>query len=213
MNLLSRWQKIGACCFTLGGLQYLLAERVTALAWQQPRYFYRQNYISDLGIPQCGPQICSPLYAVMNSGFALEGILFFSACWLLRGLFSGWGRTLLLLTGLLHAVGGVMIALFHSGGATEGVTLHQAGAVMAIGGGNLCLISVGAWLLRRGESRIYSWLSLLAGILGLLCMLAIPQGWLPVGLIERAAVYPITVWQILTGMMLLLKANKRYTSG
>ncbi|MCU5772570.1 DUF998 domain-containing protein [Erwiniaceae bacterium BAC15a-03b] len=213
MNLQNRWHKIGALCFTLGGLQYLLAESVSALAWVQPHYVYSQNYISDLGIPQCGPQICSPLHAVMNSGFALEGILFFSACWLLRRQLSGWGRILMLLTGLLHAVGGVLIALFHSGGAAAGVTLHETGAVMAIGGGNLCLISVGGWLCSRRQCRIYSWLSLLAGIAGLLCMLTIPLAWLPTGLIERAAVYPITGWQILTGLMLLLKANKRYTSG
>lgn len=201
----SRLKMLGAGCFSLGGLQYLLAEKITALGWQAPVYRYSQNYISDLGIALCGAtadgrEICSPLHAVMNLGFAIEGVLFFIACWLLHSLFSGALRGVFLATGLIHAVGGVMIALFHSGGASSGITLHQAGAVMAIAGGNLCLISAG-WILRH--RRIYGSLSLLAGIFGLVSMALINSGYFPIGLIERASVYPITCWQILTGFYLL----------
>lgn len=32
MRTLSGWQKGGALCFTLGGVQYLLAEKISALA-------------------------------------------------------------------------------------------------------------------------------------------------------------------------------------
>lgn len=213
MFQLKGWQKVGALCFSLGGIQYLLAEKITALGWVTPAYRYSQNYISDLGIPLCGVtadgrDICSPLHAVMNGGFAIEGILFAIACWLLREVFSGRGRGLFLLSGLLHGAGGVLIALFHSGTAGTGVTLHQVGAVMAIGGGNLCLISA-AWVMyARGERGGYARLSLLLGCTGLACMFTITSGKFPIGLIERASVYPITLWQILTGVLLMSKGRQ-----
>ncbi|WP_338564487.1 DUF998 domain-containing protein [Erwinia sp. E_sp_W01_6] len=207
-----RWKKLAALSFAVGGLQYLLAEKVAALAWSQPAYLYSRNYISDLGIPHCGViadgrEICSPLHAVMNAGFAVEGLLFFIACLLMRPLFSGAGRNLFLFTGLLHGMGGVMIALYHSGTAASGFTLHQAGAVMAIGGGNLCLITVGGLLRNSNGAKAYSRLSLILGCLGLLSMVAIPLDLLPTGIVERASVYPITFWQILTGFLLLSVRN------
>lgn len=198
-------QRMGAACFSLGGLQYLLAEKIASTGWHAPAYRYRQNYISDLGIPLCGPtadgrDICSPLHDVMNVGFAVEGVLFFIACWLLRSVFCGRLRGFFLATGLVHAAGGVLIAVYHSGTAVSGVTAHQIGAVMAIAGGNLCLVCAG-WLLRR--RRFYGLGSMLAGVFGLVCMALITSGYFPVGLIERASVYPITFWQILTGLWLL----------
>ena len=210
MRTLSGWQKGGALCFTLGGVQYLLAEKISALAWHTPDYSYRQNYISDLGIASCGMtadgrDICSPLHILMNSGFAMEGILFFIGCWLMRPVFHESGRSLFLLSGLLHAVGGVMIALFHSGGGTGGVTLHQTGAVMAIAGGNLCLLSA-AWMKRNSAGwREFSWLSLMLGVVGLVSMFTISLDVLPVGIIERMSVYTITGWQIVAGIWLFLK--------
>lgn len=210
MLTLSGWQRAGALCFTLGGLQYLLAEKITSLAWQAPEYSYLQNYISDLGIVSCGltadgRDICSPLHLLINSGFAMEGILFFIACWLLRRVFHEKGRTLFICFGLIHGLGGVLIALFHSGGGTGGVTLHQAGAVMAIGGGNLCLLTAG-WMKRHSTGwKEFSLLSLILGGAGLISMLTLSLDVLPVGLIERISVYTITGWQCVTGILLLIK--------
>ncbi|MCP2233938.1 DUF998 domain-containing protein [Erwinia aphidicola] len=204
MQKLTRWNRIGAACLALGGLLYLLAERISALAWQHPPYRYQFNYISDLGIPQCGSLICSPLHNVMNSGFAAEGVLFFCGCVLLFPLIKN--RWALLLAGI-HGAGGVLIALFHSGGIASGITLHQTGAVMAIGGGNLCLIAVGAWCLVNKRFQPFGYFSLLLGGFGLLSMLAIPSALFPIGIIERASVYPITSWQIVTGFALLIKRS------
>lgn len=217
MNTQNRWKNAAALSFALGGLQYLLAEKIAALAWSAPVYHYGLNYISDLGNPHCGVladgrAVCSPLHTVMNVGFAVEGLLFFIACLLLRKIFNGAGKFMFLFTGLLHGVGGSVIALFHSGSGEAGLTQHEAGAVMAIGGGNLCLITVG-WLLRqRPGLRDFSLFSLFMGSFGLLCMVLIPFGLLPTGLIERASVYPITFWQIFTGC-LLLRASISKISG
>lgn len=212
MNSRQLATKLGALSFALGGLLYLLAEKVASRAWTTPPYFFSQNYISDLGIAQCGVlpdgrDVCSPLHAVMNSGFAAEGLLFFLACLLLRSNFTGAGQKGFLLTGLLHGIGGVVIALFHSGSEASGFTVHQAGAIMAIGGGNLCLIIVGGLLRQQKDLRDYSVLSLVLGCIGLLSMFLIPLNVLPTGIIERASVYPITFWQIFTGVMLLVKSR------
>lgn len=206
MSHLSRRSRAGACCFAAGGLLYLLAERTSALAWHHPVYRYSHNYISDLGIPECGPQICSPLHNVMNAGFAVEGVLFLLACWLLRPQFPGGLGWAAVLAGGLHGIGGVLIALFHSGGEADGVTWHQVGAVMAIGGGNLCLIATGLAVGRC--SPLYAGFSLLLGMGGLVCMMMIPYVALPIGIIERAAVYPITLWQLVSGFSLLLLAHR-----
>ncbi|WP_455818224.1 DUF998 domain-containing protein [Pseudomonas cerasi] len=206
MSHLSGRSRAGACCFAAGGLLYLLAERISALAWHHPAYRYSHNYISDLGIPECALQICSPLHNVMNTGFAAEGVLFLLACWLLRPQLAGGMGWAALLAGGLHGIGGVLIALFHSGGEAAGVTWHQVGAVMAIGGGNLCLIATG--LAIRRCTPVYAGFSLLLGMGGLVCMLMIPYVALPIGIIERAAVYPITLWQLVSGFSLLLLAYR-----
>lgn len=148
----------------------------------------------------------------MNSGFAAEGLLFFCGCLLLFPRVNN--RWALLLAGV-HGAGGVLIALFHSGGIASGITLHQTGAVMAIGGGNLCLIAVGLHAIflapganedRRLRAR-FGYFSLLLGGFGLLSMLAIPSALFPIGIIERASVYPITTWQIVTGFALLINRS------
>lgn len=212
MQKLTRGNRIGAACLALSGLIYLLAERISALAWQHPPYRYQFNYISDLGVPQCGSLICSPLHNVMNSGFAAEGVLFFCGCILLFSRVKN--RWALLLAGI-HGAGGVLIALFHSGGISSGITLHQTGAVMAIGGGNLCLIAVGLHAIflapgGKGGRPLpagLGYFSLLLGGFGLLSMLAIPSALFPIGIIERASVYPITTWQIVTGFALLINRS------
>ncbi|MBN1086287.1 DUF998 domain-containing protein [Erwinia aphidicola] len=213
MQKLTRGNRIGAACLALGGLIYLLAERISALAWQHPPLTAINSTTSaTLASPQCGSLICSPLHHVMNSGFAAEGVLFFCGCILLFSRVKN--RWALLLAGI-HGAGGVLIALFHSGGISSGITLHQTGAVMAIGGGNLCLIAVGLHAIflapggkgGRPLSAGLGYFSLLLGGFGLLSMLAIPSALFPIGIIERASVYPITTWQIVTGFALLINRS------
>ncbi|MGI4858954.1 MAG: hypothetical protein ACRYHA_18945, partial [Janthinobacterium lividum] len=72
------WTRAGALAFLLAGVQYLLAETVSAAAWVAPRYDYARNYISDLGVADCGEVfhgrlICSPRHALMNGAFVVEG--------------------------------------------------------------------------------------------------------------------------------------------
>lgn len=213
MSLRKTWQTVGALCFMAGGVIYLLAEKITALGWREPLYRYADNYISDLGVAQCGVMpdsrvICSPLHAVMNSGFALEGMLFFVACWLLRPLFTGTAGRWLVLFGLLHGIGGLLIAAFHSE-PTEtvlaGVSVHQFGAFLAIVGGDLALLAAGWSRWNDANWRGFSRVSGVLGLFGLLSVVILTTGILPTGLAERGAVYPITFWQLFTGCYLLTR--------
>lgn len=66
--------------FVVAGLQYLVIETATASAWTSPAYSYATNFVSDLGVPARGTfegrAIDSPLHAVMNTGFVIQGVLF-----------------------------------------------------------------------------------------------------------------------------------------
>jgi hypothetical membrane protein len=217
MRQVQKWQIGGALSFMLGGLLYLLAEKVAALGWSQPTYSYINNYISDLGVTDCGVMpdgrdICSPLHGAMNIGFALEGILFFIACWLLRPLFSGLSGRLVVLFGLLHGAGGLLIALFHSEPTDTlfwGVSLHQFGAFLAIVGGNLTLLCAGWSQWNKASWLIFSRLSWLLGLFGLLSLVVLTRDILPTGVAERGSVYSITLWQIFTGIYLLVARGNR----
>ncbi len=213
MCIKQRRQKLGGLCFMLGGVVYLLAEKIASLSWNTPFYRYSTNYISDLGVAQCGVMtdgrdLCSPLHVVMNSGFIIEGVLFLIACWCLKPLFTGFAGKLFLTFGLLHGVGGVLIAVFHSepqGAMLGNMSVHQFGAVLAIIGGNLTLLSAGWSRWHSPQWRIYSRLSWVLGVIGLLNVMILTTGVLPTGLAERGSVYSITFWQIFTGVYLLVR--------
>lgn len=85
---------VGSAALIIAAVQYVVAEAVTASAWANPQYSYSNNFISDLGVPSCGGvlqgrTICSPLYAVMNIGFVVQGVLFVVAAVLLFRLLPG----------------------------------------------------------------------------------------------------------------------------
>ncbi len=67
----------------VGPLIYLAAEAFAAVAFR-PTYSYAINYISDLGVSDCGGvfdgrSLCSPRYAYMNVALILVGTLLFAA--------------------------------------------------------------------------------------------------------------------------------------
>jgi hypothetical membrane protein len=60
-------------------LQFFAAEAATIAAWRGPApYSRRLNFISDLGQVGCGlhgtREVCSPLHALMNVSFVLQGL-------------------------------------------------------------------------------------------------------------------------------------------
>lgn len=207
---------LAGTAWLLAGLIFLIVEAVAALQFT-PGYDYAVNYISELGVVGCkesgnGALVCSPLADLMNAAFIGSGLLFGAGAVLIYPQLQGRGRRALLVLGIIHAIGLVLVGVFHGGAfvGQEGLAIfHVIGALMAIVGGNLAIAfapvarDFGAPAALR---RLGPWAAA-AGLGGLLVLvissgakLGIPPGD---GAWERLSVYSITVWQVLTGGWLL----------
>lgn len=208
----------------LAAFVYLAAEAVTAAAF--PGYSYANNYISDLGIPDVGAfdgrTIDSPLHAVMNSAFVVSGLLYLAAAVLAARLpaarqFASGYRRLFVGLAAAYAVGIALVGLVPGSqtSAENGLAvLHVAGAALAIVGGNLAAITAGIGA-RKHARFAYCLSSIILGAIGLfgLVMLQVNSSTasinlLPDGAWERIAVYTVTAWQLLTGILLLRRAKR-----
>lgn len=192
---------LAAGAFLVGGVTYLAAEAVAALGWTDRPYSYSRNNISDLGIPDI-----SPLHAVMNTGFVVDGTLFVLAGLGLAVLFEGRARWIVVGTSVVHGVGSIVVGLAHA--SVDGAsTPHAVGAGMAIVGGNLVLLAAGRYGGRVAAPRWYTVSSATAGVAGLvgLALFLADTGILGGGTFERISVYTIIGWEIVTGATILAK--------
>jgi len=199
-------------------IEYVVAETVAALAWKNPLYSYAYNYISDLGVS--GPRglfqgrlLYSPLHSVMNAGFFIEGLLFLMAACLLLPLLRGKGwRFVVFVLVLLHTVGISMVAMIHASSETQdhGILIyHTIGAFLAIMFGNIACMCAGIASSKTGAPAWFKGYSILLctiGVGGLVTLIAVPT--LPPGIPERISVYTITLWQVSTGVLLLMTMVK-----
>ncbi|GAB2451605.1 putative membrane protein [Conyzicola lurida] len=208
---------VGALAFLIGGLQYVTLEAIAAAAWRDPVYSYTYNYISDLGAPGAevvylGRDIHSPLAAVMNTAFVLEGLLVALGAILLMVLLHGVARWAFVAFALLHAVGIVLVGFFpETVGGGLGV-FHTGGAYLAIVFSNLLALTVGLSARRMALPAWFRVTSLALPVLGFASEAALfsglGDGRLD-GLWERGGVYSFTVFQILFGLVVLAGATRK----
>ncbi len=199
----------------LSGLVYLIAEAVSASAFA-PTYSYAHNFISDLGVSGCGQEmqgrlICSPLHDVMNWAFMLEGAGFFIAAAIVARTQTGLMRWIFVVLAALHAIGILMVGIFHGSNAAvaDGTGVyHVLGATLAIVCGNLAVLSAAGLPPWRGP--ILQGFTIILPLLGIVSLVGLIQaqmtGTIVVfdnGILERASVYSITVWQIVSGIYLM----------
>lgn len=197
---------------------YVGGEAIAASAF--PGYSYATNYISDLGIPTVGMYdgraIDSPLAAVMNVGFIAHGV-FFAAGAALAALAVGPGRrvarAVFVTAAGAHLVGSVLIGVVPGSSesvASGAIGLHVLGAGLAIVGGNLSSLTAGVAGGRFGFTRGYRMFSAVAGAVGILSVIALQAdvGGLPDGVWERASVYAITAWELVTAAVLLRRQSR-----
>lgn len=175
-----------------------------------PSYSYTAKYISVLGVPEWSPRA-----GLMNWGFYLQGVLFLvGALVAVRAIRARWtGMAFLLLTAI-NAVGNLLVGFVHGFSPlwNDGYEwLHGFGAFLAIGGGNAAVV-VGAVVVGRAVSvRWYRPTGVMIGVAGLVfaALLLTYASWAAdfshIGLVERACVYTIMAWQILTGIVLLTR--------
>lgn len=208
---------IGALIFLINGLFYLTGEYVAALGTGYSlKEVYLRNFISSLGvypnlIVEGVPVGFSKLAIIMNIDFIVTGIGFLVAYYFLifKMLKSKKYSLLYLITPVLFAVGSVLVGVYQGGVPSED-GLHGLGARLSFLGGNLTLIISGVSLLKNRKG--YSIVSIILGLIGLISASFMNNALTNnltevVAIYERLTVYPITIWQLMTGLI-FLRENK-----
>lgn len=208
---------IGALIFLINGLFYLTGEYVAALGTGYSlKEVYLRNFISSLGvypnlIVEGVPVGFSKLAIIMNIDFIVTGIGFLVAYYFLifKMLKSKKYSLLYLITPVLFAVGSVLVGVYQGGVPSED-GLHELGARLSFLGGNLTLIISGVSLFKNRKG--YSIVSIILGLIGLISASFMNNALTNnltevVAIYERLTVYPITIWQLMTGLT-FLKENK-----
>jgi hypothetical protein len=187
---------------------FVVFEAVAAAA--VPSYSYISQYISVLGVPDWSPR--APL---MNWGFYLQGALFLAGAVLaVRAIRGPWTGAVFLLLTATNAVGNFLVGFVHGFSPlwNDGYeSLHGLGAYLAIGGGNAAIVVGSVVIARTVAVRWYRPIGMMIGVAGLVlaAMLQTYSQWADdfshIGLVERACVYTIMIWQIVTGIVLLAR--------
>lgn len=213
-------QKYGALLFIINAIVYLTTEFIAALGTKLPlSEVYLKNYISSLGVypgqdVKDIPQNFSPLALVMNIGFIFTGIGFLTAFILLfsKRVKSNKAFTLAIITTIIFGCGSILVGLFQGGVPSED-GIHGIGARMSFLGGNITLILTGIFF--KKYSRPYAYISVFLGIIGFASAMfmnnAINNNLTDVvAIYERMTVYPITLWQLITGIYFLFNKKQKF---
>lgn len=193
------------CC-----LQYFAAEGIAAAEFRGG-YSFRRNFISDLGAGRCGDGAdCSPLHALMNASFVLQGALICAGSVLVWPLFpKGLARLAL----ALIAASGLGVAVVGLAPEDAAPGWHYLGAAENLFLSNAGMAVLGAALLSEGPApRAAGLISLgfgLLGLAGLACLAGMVDFGLGAGAIERIAAYPFPLW--LAGMGVWILAGRGET--
>ncbi len=197
--------KIAGIIFILGSLYYMIAEAITAFAFNDTLVnTYLFHTISELGIPN----INSPLSFLMNSAFIIIGLTFIFCNFYKFKDFIIKNKVVFYILTLIAAIGVIIVALIHAGNpVTDGY--HSLGAIMAILGGNILLIIISRSM---DKFEIYQKITLALGGIGLIAfwIMFFNMGNLYMPVFERLSVYTLIIWSLISGVY-LLKNTKVYS--
>ena len=205
----------GALIWTLA-IQFFIAQAIVQAAWTTP-FSLSANYISDLGNTSCGPYpidsnmyVCSPWHAWMNASFIVQGVIILAGIALISGAFpAGRARTIGMALLALAGPGSILVGLFPE---NVNITPHTIGAAAHFVSGNLGIAVLGTAL--AATRRRLALFSLASGLVGLLATaLFISGNYLSLGIggMERVAAYPLPLWLIVAGAVMLRRSvpNRR----
>ena len=190
--------KYGSYAFIIAGIYFLLAEFVSAVYTGLPLFeVYTQNTISALGVPG----YISPIDWLMNSGFIVLGVLLIIGFHMgLSSRIKKWKAIEYALT-FVTALGLFIIAAIHAGNP-----IHQIGALMAIVGGGVLLMTAAFALDTSKSYKIASFSLGLIAIVFLVVMIIFmgnPDLEIIEAVPERISVYALILWSFLTGVYLI----------
>jgi hypothetical membrane protein len=196
-------RRAAAACWLVAGVGYLILEGLAATGFRS-RYGYAANLISDLGRPDLNAS--APM---MNAAFYLQGTLFLAAAMLVAKDQRSSNTPLFVAFAATNALGNIVVGTIHSGSPQ-----HIAGAVLAIVGGNaailagFAIVNDATWY--RIASRGLATLGLLA-FAALAVQTVADTAIAPNPMLERASVYTIIVWQVLSAIQLWRTRGARTT--
>ena len=190
--------KYGPYAFIIAGIYFLLAELASSVSTGLPLFeVYTQNTISALGVPG----YISPIDWLMNSGFIVLGVLLIIGFHMgLSSRIKKWKAIEYSLT-FVTALGLFIIAVIHAGNP-----IHQIGALMAIVGGGVLLMTAAFALDTSKSYKIASFSLGLIAIVFLIVMIIFmgnPDLEIIEAIPERISVYALILWSFLTGIYLL----------
>lgn len=203
----SSWPQrtVGSALLLTGALVFFLFEAIAAAA-VIPSYSYVNNFISALGVPAW-----SPLAAVMNSGFWVQGIfILLGAAIVAHGSETGHRRWFIALVALT-ATGYLLVGTVYgdSAAAQDGLFwLHGLGAVLAIVSGNAAIVAGSAVVAGFVGARWYRSVSIILACVGFSSFVVpffVSAAAADPGLWQRMSVYPVPLWQILSAVLLLTR--------
>ena len=190
--------KYGSYAFIIAGIYFLLAELASSVSTGLPLFeVYTQNTISALGVPG----YISPIDWLMNSGFIVLGVLLIIGFHMgLSSRIKKWKAIEYALT-FVTALGLFIIAAIHAGNP-----IHQIGALMAIVGCGVLLMTAAFALDTSKSYKIASFSLGLIAIVFLIVMIIFmgnPQLEIIEAIPERISVYALILWSFLTGVYLI----------
>ena len=209
--------RVAGLAWGAAAVTYLAAEAIAASAYS-PAYSYAENYISDLGVPACGivfagRPVCSPLHALMNADFVLQGVLFLTAGVAAARALSGWARWPLLACAMLNGIGITLVGLFPETYGVKG--LHGLGALLAIVFGNATALASAFAFRQLALPWVHRAISLALPLLAAIAFAALLAARgrsgpliVPDGIWERMSVYTITGWELATAWCLIARAAR-----
>lgn len=205
MNLTrSTWRhRIGPLVW-VSCIQYFIVQYVVARAWKSG-YSIRNNTISDLGNTACSMYdhrfVCSPLYLCMNLSFILLGLaMIMGSCFTYRQYRESVGRVFGLGCTVLAGIGTIMVGLSPENTISW---LHILGASLPLVVGNIGVIILGLYLPVARSLRMYSFLTGMVTLTGLVLFVSHIYLGIGDGGMERVAAYPQPIWLVICGCYML----------
>lgn len=196
--------RLGGVLLLLAGL-YFVGEAWAAAGWEGRPYRWTVDAISELGVPETRYAGDEPFaatnHAVMNATFVATGLRTLLAGLVLTPFVPRRARRTVLGLVLAYGLGVVIVGLFPTGMPSTRSDIHGVGAFLTIAGGSVLLLALAVSL-----SAGYRRLAVLTAVLGLLSLGGTLGGVLQIGgfgLVERIAVYPVLLWQVIVGVAVL----------
>ncbi|AJW40901.1 DUF998 domain-containing protein [Rhodococcus sp. 15-725-2-2b] len=174
----------------LSVVQFVLVEYIVSATWRG-LYSYRNNYISELGIPFCGPTgnwPCSELYVLLNASMVLFGVAIAAVggSWYIVRRIDGRAASFFVVAGAGAITAGVV---------NQGVNypIHSFGATVFFVFGNFGLVIAGGHGSLRRPIRVVVTALGAVGLAGYFAYMSGHEFGLGIGSMERIATYALLV--------------------